>query len=142
MKKNLINLLAICLILFASCKKDKTEKTSPLVGTWTKTKMETKTSSTNWTVDTRTCYTDDLEEYGADGSWTLYDGTKQCSAGSGITKGNWRLAANNTKIIFTYQAFSGEYESTVETLSETSLVLTQSVGDLANTEVRITYVKK
>ncbi len=145
MKTTLLNALAIVIILFSSCeKKDETDPVtvSPLIGSWMKTKVETKTSSTDWKVDAKTCYTDDLEEYEASGTWTLYDGTQQCTAGSGITKGTWKFAANNAKLVFTYQGFSGSYESTVETLTDKSMVLTQSTGDLAKTEMRITYVKK
>jgi hypothetical protein len=141
MKIKLFTLLSLVVLFFAACKKDKKEEQSPLIGSWKKVKIESKTSTTNWVTDNRTCYDDDVEEYSDGGAWASYDGTKQCSAGTGIIKGTWKLAVNNTKIIYTYQGYTGEYESTVETLTATSLVLTQSTGDVKNTQVRTTYQK-
>jgi len=141
MKIKLFTLLSLLVLFFAGCKKDDEEEKSPLIGTWKKTKIESKTSTTNWTTDTRTCYNDDVEEYSDGGAWASYDGTKQCSAGTGIIKGTWKLAAGDTKIIYTYQGYTGEYESTIETSTATSLVLTQSTGDVKNTQIRTTYQK-
>jgi hypothetical protein len=141
MKKNVPILLLLTLLFTVSCKKSEESKQSPLVGSWKRTKIESRTNANAWVIDTRTCYTDDVEEYAADGAWTFYDGTKQCSAGTGIKKGTWKLAAGDTKVIYTYQGVSGEYESTIETLTATALVLTQSTGDVNNTQVRTTYQK-
>lgn len=141
MKLKLFTLLSLLVLFLAGCKKDKEEEKSQLVGSWKKTKIESKTSTTNWVTDTRTCYNDDVEEYSDGGAWASYDGTKQCSAGTGIIKGTWKLAAGDTKIIYTYQGITGEYESTIETLTATSLVLTQSTGDVRNTQIRTTYQK-
>jgi hypothetical protein len=142
MKRNLILLLSIAVLFITGCEKKPDEsKPSPLVGSWKKMKVEKKTLTSNWVIDNRTCYTDDIEEFGSAGDWTSFDGTMQCSAGTGIIKGSWKFAAGETKIIFKYEGYTGEYESTVETLTENSLVLTQSSGDLANTQVRTTYQK-
>lgn len=141
MKSSITTLLALAMVIVTGCKKSEDSKQSPLIGSWKKTKIESKTSTTNWVTDTRTCYNDDVEEYSDGGAWTSYDGTKQCSAGTGIIKGTWKLAAGDTKIIYTYQGYTGEYESTIESLTENSLVLTQSTGDVKNTQVRTTYQK-
>jgi hypothetical protein len=141
MKTNFTTLLLVALLFAVSCKKSEESKQSPLIGSWKRTKIEKRTGSNAWVLDTRTCYTDDVEEFEAGGAWTFFDGTKQCSAGTGITKGSWKLAAGDTKIIFNYQGASGDYESTIETLTTDALVLTQSTGDVNNTQVRTTYQK-
>jgi hypothetical protein len=139
MKRNLIILLAIAFLFSTGCEKEPVETQPSLAGSWKKMKVEKKTPATNWVSDNRACLSDDIEEFAADGDWTSYDGTMQCSAGTGIIRGSWKFAVGETKIIFKYEGYTGEYESTVETLTESSLVLTQSSGDLANTQVRTTY---
>ena len=126
----------------ASCSKDK-EETPLIVGSWKRTKIESrKGTATTWTLDARTCYKDDIEEFTKDGVYTLYDGTAQCSAGAGITRGKWKLESGQSKVVFTYDGYSGEYESTVESLTATDMVLSNSVGDTQNTQTRITYQKQ
>ena len=113
---------------------------SLLVGTWRQTAHETRAGSAEWAqpADAR-CRLDNVEEYEEDGSWVVYDGTDQCGAGTGITRGTWRSAVSDTKVIFTYAGASGEYESTVVRVSDTELVLTHSTGDVQGTQVRSTY---
>ena len=140
--KNLLLLLSIAVLFITGCeKKSSDDDLSPLIASWKKIKIEARTSSTPWVIDNRTCYTDDIEEFDSKGGWTSYDGTNQCSAGTGIITGSWKFAVNETKIIFSYEGYTGEYESTIETLTENVLVLTQSAGDLNNTQIRTTYQK-
>ena len=86
---------------------------SPIVGTWKQTKAEERTGTSPWAVaHDAACRTDNTEEFAANGAWTLYDGTVQCGAGTGIGHGSWRVTAANT-IVFTYDGVPGEYESTM-----------------------------
>ena len=116
----------------------------PLVGTWHQTMSEGRVGSGTWSaVDDVSCRTDNVEEYDADGGWVMYDGTVQCGAGgTGIIRGTWRLAAGDTKVIYTYQGAAGEYESTIELLSDSDLILTQSTGTLSGEQTRNTYEKQ
>ncbi|MES2644811.1 MAG: lipocalin family protein [Myxococcota bacterium] len=115
----------------------------PIVGTWAQTGSESRVGDDEWAeLDDAACRLDNTEEYGEDGSWVLYDGTDQCGAGTGIVRGTWQLAASDTKIVYTYEGAAGEYESTVESLTSTELVLTNSTGDTAGTQVRSTYEKQ
>ncbi|MGV3539910.1 MAG: lipocalin family protein [Rufibacter sp.] len=144
MKRHLLLLLLVPFFFVTSCSKDdeEEEELHKMVGTWRVNKYESRTGTGNWQNANQSCRLDNTEEYEADGSWTLYDGTNQCGAGTGITKGTWRTAASDTKVIYTYTGISGEYESTIEELTATTLVLTNSVGDVANTQTRVTYQKQ
>lgn len=128
----------LIVLLFTSCKKSEEKY---IIGTWKKIKSEERVGSTAWQDVTEACQTDDTESYETDGSWAIYDGTYQCTSGSGIVNGTWKFAASNTKVIYTYEGFSGEYESTIERLTETELVLTQSTGNIAGTQIRNTYTR-
>jgi len=139
MKQSKIIIL-IAVIAFFSCSKD--EETKPIVGTWQKNKVEKKINSGNWSVVSLPCQQDDTEEYSANGTWVLYDGANQCSPGSGITNGTWRLSASDTKVVYTYSGIPGEYESTVESITDSQMILIQSVGDINNTQIRYSYAKK
>lgn len=135
-----LTLVVISLTSFSGC--DKEEDVEPIVGTWQKTKVEQSTNGGSWTNSTKSCQLDDTEEYASGGKWTAYDGPNQCSAGTGIITGTWRLAAGGTKIIYTYSGFSGEYESTVDLLDGSNLVIIHAVGDNDNTQIKTTYIKK
>lgn len=137
-----ILLLGLLAVLLTGCKKEDENNISPIVGTWHVVAYETRAGNANWTTSVGTCRLDDIEEYEANGRWTLYDGTDQCEAGTGITRGTWELRASNTKIVYTYDAFDGEYESTVEELSDSRLVISWSAGDLDNTQYRLTFRKE
>lgn len=124
-----------------SCKKDKEEE-KPIVGTWKVISHETRQGNeVTWQPAGEPCKLDNTEVYEADGKWTLYEGTKQCSQGTGVMKGTWKLAASDTKVVYTYDGVSGEYESSVEELNANKLVLTNSAGDLNNTQYRTVYTK-
>lgn len=140
LKISLYTLASICLLSFTAC--DKEEEAEPIVGTWQKSKVEQSTNGGAWSTSSEPCQMDDTEEYASGGSWTAYDGPNQCSAGTGIIKGTWRLAANGSKVIYTYSGYSGEYESTVEQLNGSNMVLVYAVGDNNNTQVRTTFTKK
>lgn len=148
LKFKTMKLLKLYILLFASAllfscgDDDSSENKSPITGTWKTVSYETREGAGEWEPTDEACRLDDTEEYKADGSWTKYDGTNQCSAGTGIIKGTWALTASDTKIVYTYDGFEGEYESTVEQLSEQALIITSSAGDLDNTQYRATYIKK
>lgn len=113
---------------------------SPLVGTWALTTAETRIDTGPW-MPGDACRTDNTEEYGANGDWTLYDGPLQCGSGdTGIRRGNWRVTAGGTKIVYTYDGISGEYESTIESLTENSLILSFSSG--GSGQSRYTFQKR
>jgi hypothetical protein len=133
-------LVVICLstVLLPGCKKDEADL---IEGTWHQVKIEQRTNANPWQDNALTCNLDDTETFEKDGKWTLYDGLNQCQPGTGIRTGTWRLTASDTKVIFTYTGVSGEYESTVETLTENNLVLSHSSGDQNNTQFRNTYTK-
>ena len=117
---------------------------SPIVGAWTQTKSEERIGTADWAVaKDAACRTDNTEEYGAGGDFTLYDGTIRCgSGGTGISKGTWRLTAANTTLIFTYAGASGEYVSTVDSLTATDMVLTFATGETNGQQIRSTYRKR
>lgn len=94
-----------------------------------------------WSTVTTSCQLDDTEEYTSDGNWTAYEGPNQCNAGTGIVRGTWRLTAGGSKVIYTYSGYSVEYESNVDQLGVTSMVLVHAVGETHNTQVKITYTK-
>lgn len=114
-----------------------------LLGTWQQTNSESRVGANPWKpASDLACRSDNTEEYGEDDAWTLFDGTNQCGSGASIVRGTWRLAAADTKIVYTYERATGEYESTVESLTDTDLILTNSTGDLAGTQTRSTYRKR
>jgi len=138
--KQITLIISLC-IIFTSCMNDEDIYHKNLTGSWQKELIETRISGQAWTQDERDCWRDDMEEFSGNGIWRLYDGTMQCSPGSGITSGTWTLASEGKKIIFTYDAFSGEYESTVESLSDKTLILSHGAGDMGGTQYRTTYSK-
>ena len=140
MRKHLL-LLLLPLVFALGCNKDDDEKTPPhkIVGTWRVTKVETRLSGQDWQNTDEICRLDNTEEYKANGAWTQYDGTDQCGAGTGITNGTWKLAASDTKVIYTYNGVPGEYESTVEQLTGTTMVLSFSTGATDGEHTRPTY---
>lgn len=133
----------ILALVATSCSKDDDSGSSVkknLEASWTKDKVETRINDGSWQNITATCNLDDVEEYQSNNDWTLYPGTNLCNSES-VTTGSWSLRANDTKIIYTYDGFSGEYESSIETITENVLILTQNVGDLNNTQFRFSYSK-
>lgn len=143
MRNSKLTLLVLVSLLFIACDKDTDDSAiSPIIGTWEITNYETRIGNDSWKPVGEDCKLDDTEEYESNGRWTLYDGVNQCEAGTGITQGTWKLKASNTKIVYTYDGYSGEYESTVEELTENSLILSWSTGDINNTQYRTTYKKK
>lgn len=116
-------------------------KKSKIVGLWAKTKEETRVGSSAWHETTEDCDLDDIEEFEADGDWTLYPGTITCGTAA-VISGDWSLRANDTKVVFTYDDFEGEFESTIVELTDSKMVLTHSAGDLDDTQYRDTYIKK
>lgn len=153
MMKSITQLLRLsgimCLLLTAvflfSCSDDSDEKdtsgNSKITGVWKKTKEESRQGNAAWEDVTEDCDLDDTEEYEAGGDWALYPGTVTCGSANVIT-GSWVLKANGTKVVFSYDAFEGEFESTVEELTDTKMVLTHSAGDVDDTQYRDTYTKK
>lgn len=139
MKNHCITML-LTLLLFGCGKEEDAQ--SPIIGTWQVVSYETRTGGGSWSPSPETCRLDDTEEYAASGRWTRYDGTDQCSAGTGILSGTWKLRASDTKIVYTYDGFGDEYESTVEELSATRLIISWSAGDVKNTQYRTTLIKK
>src|SRR5690554_3153271 len=139
-----IKLALLASIVFISCEKNTDDNTeeSPIVGTWNVVNYESRIGNGDWSFIGEDCRLDDVEEYESNGRWAFYDGTNQCEAGTGIMAGTWKLKASNTKIVYTYDGYSGEYESTVEELTENSLILSWSTGDINNTQYRTTYKKK
>lgn len=132
----------ICLFIIltiTSCEKD--EDISPIVGTWRVTAYETRQGSGSWQSTGEACRLDDTEEYNANGRWAKYEGANQCVIGTGITRGTWRLTAANTRIVYTYDDYAGEYESTVEQLTSGSLIISWSAGNQAGTQFRVRFTK-
>lgn len=141
MKINIFKIALSLVVILSSCSKDDDTSSSKINGTWEVVSYETRQGNLEWEASSEICRLDDVEEYESNGDWTKYDGTNQCSAGTGITTGTWKLKANNTKIVYTYDDYSGEYESTVEQLTDNIMVISWSAGDLNNTQYRVTYSK-
>lgn len=143
--------VAALLVSIASCGDDTTADEaelsaaeSALVGTWKQTNSESRVGTEPWVVsDDADCRIDNTEQYDADGTWAWFDGPVQCGGGgTGVLGGTWRLAASDTKVVYTYEGAAGEYESTVETLTETEMVLTFSTGQIDGLQTRYTFTKQ
>lgn len=132
--------------LLTACSSEGTSRSddsSPIVGTWKVLSDQERIGTKDWTPSSEACRSDNTEEYKAGGAWTLYAGDNQCGGGgTGISKGTWRLAAANTKVIYTYERFRGEYESTVESLTETEMILTKATGETNGRQWRTVYRKQ
>jgi hypothetical protein len=139
--KKLLYLLFILSVF--SCEKSKDPSSeSPIVGTWKIVAYESRqNSSPTWSDAGEPCKLDDTEEYSANGNWVRYDGNYQCGGSTGVVRGRWALRASNTKVVYTYDDFAGEYESTVDELSASTLVLSWAAGDINGTQYRATYRK-
>lgn len=138
----------VCLMLtvapFVSCSDDDSKDAtgdSKIVGVWTKTKEEIREGNAAWQDVTEDCDLDDTEEYEANGDWALYPGTVTCGSAA-VINGSWTLKANGTKVVYSYDDFEGEFESNIEELTDTKMVLTHSAGDVDNTQYRDTYIKE
>ncbi|MCF8448835.1 MAG: hypothetical protein K9G49_03095 [Taibaiella sp.] len=131
----------LLLATLIGCKKEEKEQ-NKLVGSWSKIKMEVKTTTTDWQIVNEPCQLDNVEEYKGDGNYAIYVGTVQCSPGESGIYGTWKQVANNTKIIYTYSGVSGEYESNIEELTASRLVTTHATGNLAGEQYRETYQKQ
>lgn len=144
MKHIIQNCKILILILLLNSCSDKDE-ISPIVGHWKIVNYEIRTTnpSTSWRSLGEACRFDDVEEFKANGKWISYDGTHQCPGGNGtgIYRGTWKLTANDTKVIFTYEGVPGEYESTIESLTNTTLVLSFATGSIDGRQNRITYTR-
>jgi hypothetical protein len=144
--KTILSLTLVMVGALPACSSESAESAapSPVVGAWTQTTAEERFGAADWAVaKDAACRTDNTEEYAANGDFTLYDGTIRCGiGGTGISKGTWRLAAANTKLIFTYAGTSGDYVSTVESLTATDMVLTFATGETNGRQTRSTYRKR
>jgi hypothetical protein len=109
------------------------------VGTWRQTAVEERIGGGPWLPADDACRLDNVEEFSSNGDWTLYDGTFSCGGSGGPARGEWRLEAGDTKLIFSYDGVGGEYESTIETLSDTTLVVSYSTGLTSGLQTRNTY---
>lgn len=133
-----ITIACILLILFSACKKDNDKL---IEGVWNKAKLESRVPNGVWSDSTLQCHLDDVVIFGEGGVWEFYDGTNHCHSGTGIIKGTWKFKAAGTKVIFTYDGYADEYESTVEELTESKLVLSHNAGDLNSTQFKTTYTR-
>ncbi len=129
--------LAVALALSACAPEE------PIVGSWKVVSIESRVPGGSWAPDADSaCNLDNTEEYSPDGDWTLYEGTVHCGSDPiGIMTGTWRMAAGGTKVLKTYDDYVGEYESTVEQLTDTQMVLSHAAGDTAGTQFRTTFEK-
>ncbi len=135
-----ITLFLGTLLILISCSKEKQQRL--LTGTWVISNYEVKSDlSPQWTQSTESCHFDNVEEFDKDGDYTLYDGTDMCNS-SEIIYGTWELAASNTKIIFTYDFASGEYESDIVKLTKDEMILTWGSGLSTGEQFRATYYKR
>jgi hypothetical protein len=135
--------ILISIILLVACV-DLGKDDPQIVGAWKVINYESRTTTpaTDW-YRGEECRFDNVEEFLKDGTYTLYDGTQKCGTNSGgITKGTWRLAANNQKVILTYEGVLGEYETTIEEINESTMVLSFASGTLNGLQNRVTYSRE
>jgi hypothetical protein len=150
MKRSILPVALLAMIIVGGCGDPGSEETgskSPIVGTWLRVQSETRVGTDAWAEDKDSaCLSDDTEVYGADGTFEAHSGTMRCSAGTttdtGVIRGTWRLTANDTKIIYTYQGFKGEYDATLESLDATQMIRSWSTLDTAGTQMRVTFEKQ
>ncbi len=130
----------VALTFLSSCEKSP-EKT--IIGEWAVINREEKSNSNpNWT-KMADCWLDDVETFTKDGNWELYLGTNWCSGQTnGVTKGKYSITSSGSRIAFTYEKALGEYYKDIFELSESTMVVLYNVGDLNNTQNRITYRRK
>lgn len=138
-------LLFLSISFLSSCSSDddstsyQSETASKLIGSWKRTSIESNNGN-GWTDITQTCDLDDIEEFSNDGTYIYYPGTNTCNS-SLVEYGTWRLAASDSRIVFTYDGYDGEYESSNVTINEGYLEITHSVGDTSNTQIKKKYSK-
>jgi hypothetical protein len=132
-------------ILTISCTKDEESISTAkknLTGSWLKTNVEKRVGEGSWADITKDCELDDIEEYASNGNWTFFLGTNRCfSSVTSIYTGTWQLRTNDTKIIFTYVDAVGNYEKSIETLTDKLLIITHNSNDLNNSQFRYTFSK-
>lgn len=139
MKKNIFFLLVISLLISCS---DSQEDLPIIVGSWEVIKEEVKYPDSEWETSDQECRFDNTEEFEEDGTHILYDGTFDCGeSGTGIEYGSWRLAADDTQVIFTYDGYAGEYPKTIEELNPDQMILSYDTGLVSGMQVRTTYSK-
>lgn len=145
MKTKQILFAFISIVLFSCEKEDEvkqSETEQKLIGSWNRTKIESRKPNEEWQDITKNCDKDDVEEFQSSGKYVLYPGTALCNDQDGLlSTGTWRTASNDTKIIFTYDEYEGEYESSIESISSTTLVLKHATGLEDQSEIRKTYTK-
>lgn len=139
-------LLGSALVILACDKEEEPKKSEieqQLIGAWTESKIEELGEAGNWIDFTRPCDLDDVSEFLPSGKYALYQGVNICEGGDHtVLNGAWRLGSNDTKIIFTYEAYSGEYERSIESFTATQMVLKHATGETVSRQIRTTYVKK
>lgn len=140
MRYNLINIFFI--LFLVSCS-DSTEEDLPvIVGSWEVVNEEIKYPDSSWETSSEDCRFDNIEEFKPDGTHILYDGTYECGeSGTAIAYGTWRLAANNSQVVFTYDGYAGEYPKTIEELDENTLILSWDTGATSGLQLRQTLLK-
>ncbi len=143
----MVTILGLAMIVGACGGNGDSGSTSPIVGTWKRVKSESRVGTAAWAEDPKdACYNDDVEVYGADGKYELFPGTLRCGAPTSTSdtssvRGTWRLAAGDTKIVYTYEGIPGEYDSAIENLGSTQLIRSWSTLDTKGTQARATYEK-
>ncbi len=130
------------LLLFSGCRKESPQPTNKLIGSWLRVKVEYKDAENIWQDVHLPCLTADTEEYRANGVWFVAIGDSPCGPGTDTHEGKWRLEADGTKIIYSNNAASGEFEATVEVLTDNQLVLIRNVNSAGPQQHRTTYQRK
>lgn len=125
--------------IFISCSdsEDTSSTSSLLTNAWDVVVFQSKLpSETTWTDSSTTCNLDDTWEFTNSGEIIIYGGSFLCDGDTNFSNTiyDFKLAANDTKIIFTIAGY--EYEENIEELTETTLITTYALGTTNNAEGR------
>ena len=144
LKGGIAVLLLLLSTAFTSCSGDDSNTTNSekamLIGSWNRTKVETRLPGEQWEDETKPCDLGITEEYFSDGDYAVYPGTNPCGSAT-VLNGTWELRAGNKKLVYTYNGDATEYESTIEKLDKDALILTHNSGLTNGMQYRHTYVK-
>jgi hypothetical protein len=140
--QRILTLAAFCCLFIVACKKDKadpvaTAKTNLTAHKWKLSSAVQVTSSGEQPVALTPCRTDDIFEYKADGTFTLYPGTSLCTSGQTNTVGTWELQTNATQL--KVSSNGNYYVDDIKELTGTKLRLGYSIGTSNYIETYIPY---
>ena len=150
----IITLTIFTMVLFSSCSSDEENENNSEVfnlmtqngGIWDVTNFEQRQgSNAPWEQPDDLCSLDDKWEFTPSSTFMLFPGSDFCEGDGNDTPdfaGTFSLMANDTVISLLLAEFNNfEVRYAIQSVTDTRLVITFGVGDLNDTEGRITMGK-